>query len=726
MLIGTISLVATIILLRHSVFRLRAFVDLLAASGYDRLVFQYRQGEIASMVLAIRHILGMIASGAAAFAIGHGATAVAGLLVLVIASLFMPKQRFPAYSLTTIAPHKRKWIFKVSLLFLLLPVVMGGALWWFSIRTTGWAFYILGLVIADIVIPVWVNMAARIMGWKERSVSKKSIRTLKRIVRTRKDLGRVFVWGNKEEYLVFVRYLSKYIPILYTHDYCTHPQEVALYLEHDLKPEHRLVVVLVGCETEHKAELSAFQRLHRLWSPDVVLVLPTSSEDTALSVLLHTIKSKDTVIFNADDPGAEKNALFSEGKNWLVSSHGAAADIQLFEYPDMPEWIGLRDERATWYRLRHSGQDEKAHLNAVLYTTALMRIAGKELPFEPIEEPTFMKEKKATASVKSGLKSVIRDHMECALVKTELGDFGKQYRGKVRDTYAADGKLILVSTDRISAFDHVLNEAIPFKGQVLNQLAAYFFEHTADVVPNHMLSVPDPNVTIGVRCQIVPIEFVMRGYLAGHAARVYHTGKRELCGISLVDGLIPHQKLPQPILTPTTKAAEGHDIDISREEILRLGILTETEFDTLEAMAFNLFSRGSEMALARGLLLVDTKYEFGKDPTGRFVVADEVHTPDSSRYYLADSYETFLNKAESPRQLSKEFVREWLMERGFQGKVGEHMPHLDEAFREMVALRYIELFEQITGRTFVPDTHPCPEVRIRENLQRFFYYTPAS
>lgn len=716
----TISVVATMILLRHSVSRLRAFVDLLAASGYDRFVFRFRLGEVSSMVLAIRHILGVIVSGGTAFAIGHGDMAVAGLLVLVIASLFIPKQRFPACSLTTIAPHRRKWIFKASLVFLLLPILMGGALWWISIKAMGWAFYILGLVIADIAIPLWVNMAARIMGWKERSSSKKSIRNLKRILRTRKDLGRVFVWGNKEDYLTFVRYLHAYIPMLYTHDYCTFPEEVALYLENDLKPEHRLAVVLVGCETEHKAELSAFQKLHRLWSPDVVLVLPTSPEDTTLSVVLRTVRHQDAVVFHADDPRTEKDALFSEGKNWLVSSQGAAADIQLFEQPEMPEWIFLRDEQATWYRLRNTGQNGKAYLNAVLYTAALMRIAGKELPFEPTEEPVFVNRQKATFSVEPSLKSAIQDHMEHALVKTELGDFGIQYRGKVRDTYAVHGKLILVSTDRISAFDHVLAEAIPFKGQVLNQLAAYFFEHTADVVPNHVLAVPDPNVTIGVQCQIVPIEFVVRGYLAGHAARTYQTGKRELCGVSLVDGLIPHQKLPHPILTPTTKAAEGHDMDISREEILELGILTEAEFDTLKVMALRLFNRGTEMALERGLLLVDTKYEFGRDPMGRFVVADEVHTPDSSRYYLAESYEAFLHKGKSPRQLSKEFVREWLMERGFQGKTGENMPHLDEAFREMVALRYMELFERITGRAFVPDADPCPEDRIRGNLQRFF------
>ncbi len=316
----------------------------------------------------------------------------------------------------------------------------------------------------------------------------------------------------------------------------------------------------------------------------------------------------------------------------------------------------------------------------------------------------------------SMLEDLIRSHLSHTLQETDFPELGEKYRGKVRDTYRFGDRLILITTDRISAFDHVLRQTIPFKGQVLNQLAGYFFEHTADVAPNHVISIPDPNVTVAVRCEPVPVEFVVRGYLAGHAWREYAAGKRVLCGVPLPEGLRRNSRLPKPILTPTTKAAEGHDLDISRSEIVKRGILDEDTFDHLAEMAFLLFERGSQMAENRGLILVDTKYEFGQTPEGRYVVIDEVHTPDSSRYFYADTYEERLARDEPQRQLSKEFVREWLMDHGFQGKEGQILPDLPDTFRIEVARRYIELFEAITGTRFLPDTHPDPAARIREAL----------
>ena len=302
------------------------------------------------------------------------------------------------------------------------------------------------------------------------------------------------------------------------------------------------------------------------------------------------------------------------------------------------------------------------------------------------------------------------------LTRTDLG-LGRRYQGKVRDTYdLGDGRLVLVTTDRISAFDHVLRQAIPLKGQVLNAVARYSFERTADVAPNHVLSVPDPNVTVGVRCDPLPIEFVVRGYLAGHAWRAYNNGIRVLCGETLADGLRESERLPTPLLTPATKAAEGHDEDVSRAEILDRGLVDPDMLDRATETALALFRRGSEVAAERGLLLVDTKYEFGVAPDGRLLVIDEVHTPDSSRYYYADGYDERLAGGRPQRQLSKEFVREWLMDHGFQGLDGQTLPDLPPEFVAEVSARYVELYETLTGRPFEPDLSPDPQARVRQAL----------
>lgn len=310
-------------------------------------------------------------------------------------------------------------------------------------------------------------------------------------------------------------------------------------------------------------------------------------------------------------------------------------------------------------------------------------------------------------------RSLIREQLNRTIRETHFDGLGDRYQGKVRDTYRQPNRLILVTTDRISAFDHVLRQTIPFKGQVLNQVAAHFFEATSDIVPNHVQSIPDPNVTIAEPCTPIPIEFVVRGYLAGHAWRVYRDGGRDLCGQSLPDGLQESSRLPEPILTPATKAQEGHDEDISRAEAIDRGLIDDATFDQLEAYALALFARGSEMAREHGLLLVDTKYEFGRTASGDLVLIDEVHTPDSSRYYYADTYAERLASDKPQRQLSKEFVREWLMDHGFQGQTGQTMPDLPDDFRITVAERYIELFEAVTGNAFQPDTHPQPLERIR-------------
>ena len=316
------------------------------------------------------------------------------------------------------------------------------------------------------------------------------------------------------------------------------------------------------------------------------------------------------------------------------------------------------------------------------------------------------------------IQQLIRNQLNATLSATHFTHLGTRYGGKVRDTYAAGDKLILITSDRISAFDHILIQTIPFKGQVLNGVATYFFDQTKDTVQNHILDVPDPNVTIARRCTSFPVEFVVRGYLAGHAWRTYQSGERILCGKALPNGLRQNSKLPQPILTPATKAEEGHDEDISREEILRRNILTEDQFNKLEGYALALFERGTECAAKQGLILVDTKYEFGLDANGVITLIDEIHTPDSSRYFYADTYEELLSSDKPQRQLSKEFVREWLMDHGFRGLEGQVLPDLDDSFRIEVATRYIELFEQITGNPFKPDTHPDPVSRIESAIAK--------
>ncbi|WP_103029186.1 phosphoribosylaminoimidazolesuccinocarboxamide synthase [Salinibacter altiplanensis] len=311
---------------------------------------------------------------------------------------------------------------------------------------------------------------------------------------------------------------------------------------------------------------------------------------------------------------------------------------------------------------------------------------------------------------------VIEDQLDHTIERTHFDDLGRPYHGKVRDSYRQGDRRILVTTDRISAFDHVLPQTIPFKGQILNQTAAYFFEATEDLVPNHVLSVPDPNVTIAKECTPIPIEFVVRGYLAGHAWREYDRGARTLCGQELPEGLRESEQLPEPILTPTTKAEEGHDQDVTRDEALSGTDLDAATYDQLAEWARALYQKGHEMASEQGLLLVDTKYEFGRTPEGNLMLIDEVHTPDSSRYYYASGYKDRLAQGEPQRQLSKEFVREWLMDHGFQGRDGDEMPALPRAFRAKVTRRYVELFEKVTGQTFEPDTHSNPKERIRTAL----------
>ncbi|QHV99634.1 phosphoribosylaminoimidazolesuccinocarboxamide synthase [Spirosoma endbachense] len=290
------------------------------------------------------------------------------------------------------------------------------------------------------------------------------------------------------------------------------------------------------------------------------------------------------------------------------------------------------------------------------------------------------------------------------------------YRGKVRDVYSFPDKLIMIASDRISAFDVVLPRPIPYKGQVLNQTAAYFLRATADIVPNWLLDTPDPNVSVGLKCEPYAVEMVVRGYLAGHAWRQYRDGHRTLCGVALPEGLRENDRLPQPIITPSTKAHEGHDEDISREEILSQGIVREEEYVQLENYALALFSRGTAMAAERGLILVDTKYEFGSID-GKVYLIDEVHTPDSSRYFYADTYDTNLQANQPQKQLSKEFVREWLIANGFQGKTGQVVPAMSDEWVQQISARYIELFETVTGQSFQPaDPATDPQLRIEANV----------
>lgn len=273
------------------------------------------------------------------------------------------------------------------------------------------------------------------------------------------------------------------------------------------------------------------------------------------------------------------------------------------------------------------------------------------------------------------------------------------YKGKVRDVYTVGDKLVMVASDRISAFDYILPRPIPFKGQVLNQIAAHFLKATEDICPNWLLSTPDPNVAIGHACEPFKVEMVIRGYLTGHAWRTYSSGERMLCGVRMPDGLRENDPFPEPIITPTTKASEGHDEDISREDIIAKGIVSEEDYVQLEAYTRALFKKGTEMAAQQGLILVDTKYEFGKKD-GKIVVIDEIHTPDSSRYFYTEGYAERQAQGEKQRQLSKEFVREWLMANGFQGKDGQKMPEMPDDFVNLVTERYIELFEKVTGQTF--------------------------
>ena len=312
--------------------------------------------------------------------------------------------------------------------------------------------------------------------------------------------------------------------------------------------------------------------------------------------------------------------------------------------------------------------------------------------------------------------------MKKALTKTEYNLPGQVsvYHGKVRDVYNINNEvLVMVATDRISAFDVVLPEGIPYKGQMLNQIAAKFLDATADICPNWKLAMPDPMVTVGVQCTGFPVEMIVRGYLCGSAWRAYKSGVREICGVKIPDGMKENQKFPKPIITPTTKAALGlHDEDISKEEILKQGLVSEADYALLEKYTMALFIRGTEVAAERGLILVDTKYEFGYRD-GTIYLIDEIHTPDSSRYFYSDSYEDLFAKGEPQKQLSKEFVREWLMDNGFQGKTGQVVPEMTPAIVEGISNRYIELFEQITGEPFIREDAVDLLSRIEQNIMMY-------
>ena len=295
------------------------------------------------------------------------------------------------------------------------------------------------------------------------------------------------------------------------------------------------------------------------------------------------------------------------------------------------------------------------------------------------------------------------------------------YRGKVREVYNInDELLVMVATDRLSAFDVVLPKGIPYKGQILNQIATKFMELTQDIVPNWLIATPDPNVAVGHLCDPFKVEMVIRGYLSGHAAREYALGKRAICGVKMPEGLKENDKFPEPIITPTTKADNGeHDADISREEILSKGIVTEEDYLVLEKYTRALFQRGTEIAASRGLILVDTKYEFGKTKEGVIVLIDEIHTPDSSRYFYSEGYQERQDKGEEQKQLSKEFVRRWLIENGFQGLEGQQIPEMTEAYIESVSERYIELYENILGEKFVKADIDNIDERIDKNVSAY-------
>ncbi len=308
--------------------------------------------------------------------------------------------------------------------------------------------------------------------------------------------------------------------------------------------------------------------------------------------------------------------------------------------------------------------------------------------------------------------------MSKAIVETNF-NFPRQrnvYKGKVRDVYNIDDKyMAMVVTDRISAFDVVLPKGIPFKGQVLNQIAAKFLDQTKDILPNWKVATPDPMVTVGLKCEPFKVEMVIRGYLTGSAWREYKAGARELCGVKLPEGMKENQKFPSPIITPTTKADAGHDMNISKEEIIAQGIVSREDYEQIEKYTYALFQRGTEIAAQKGLILVDTKYEFGKH-NGQIILIDEIHTPDSSRYFYSEGYQERFEKGEEQRQLSKEFVRQWLIENGFQGKEGQKVPEMTETKIQEISDRYIELYEHITGEKFQKTVSEDVAARIEKNV----------
>lgn len=311
--------------------------------------------------------------------------------------------------------------------------------------------------------------------------------------------------------------------------------------------------------------------------------------------------------------------------------------------------------------------------------------------------------------------------MAKTLVRTDFNFEGQTnvYHGKVRDVYSIGNDiLVMVATDRISAFDVILPKGIPSKGQILNQIAASFLDATADIVPNWKLATPDPMVTVGKKCEGFAVEMIIRGYLTGSAWRAYKEGCREICGVKLPDGMRENERFPEPIITPTTKAAEGHDEDISREEIIAKGIVSKEDYEQVEKYTRALFARGTEIAASKGLILVDTKYEFGK-ADGKVILMDEIHTPDSSRYFYADGYQEKFEKGEPQKQLSKEFVRQWLIENGFMGKEGQQVPEMTDEYCETVSQRYIELYEDITGKKFVPCADEDLAARIEKNVSEY-------
>ena len=311
--------------------------------------------------------------------------------------------------------------------------------------------------------------------------------------------------------------------------------------------------------------------------------------------------------------------------------------------------------------------------------------------------------------------------MAKALVNTDFNFPGQTavYHGKVRDVYTiGNDTLVMVATDRISAFDVILPKGIPYKGQVLNEIATYFLNSTADIVPNWKLATPDPMAAVGIRCEGFRVEMIIRGYLTGSAWREYQAGCRELCGVKLPDGMRENERFPEPIITPTTKADAGHDENISRDEIIAQGLVSREDYEQMEHYTRALFARGTEMAAEKGLLLVDTKYEFGKHD-GKVYLIDEIHTPDSSRYFYADGYEERFAKGEPQRQLSKEFVRQWLIENGFMGKAGQQVPEMTDEYCASVSDRYIELYEHITGEKFVKAEDSDLNERIRRNVEEY-------